>query len=147
MTPTGSLRTATRADIPAIWRVRLGVRENRLSSRTISDEDVRRAIEDTGRGWVVTGGGPDDPVVGFAIGQAGTGQLWALFVLPQAEGRGNGARLHAATVGWLWSLGRLRLWLTTDPGTRAARFYERQGWRLAGPAAHGEVRYELDRPA
>jgi hypothetical protein len=46
-------------------------------------------------------------------------------------------------IGWLWSSGNDRLWLTTEPGTRAQRFYEAAGWRQAGTTAHGELRYEL----
>ena len=51
---TAILRQATRADIPGIWDVRHGVHENTLRRGLISDEDVRREIEDTGRGWVLT---------------------------------------------------------------------------------------------
>ena len=47
------LRVARAADIPAIQRVRASVKENRLVSTIITDEDVRTAIEETGRGWVV----------------------------------------------------------------------------------------------
>lgn len=45
-------------------RVRLAVRENRLTSR-ITEEDYIPAIEETGRGWVVE---VDGGVVGFAVG-------------------------------------------------------------------------------
>lgn len=140
-----TLRQATRADIPGIWAVRYGVRENTLRRGLISDEDVRREIEDTGRGWVVTAG-EDDQVVAFAIGHAGTGNIWALFVLPDHEGRGHGSRLHTVMVDWLWAQGLPRLWLTTGPGTRAQGFYERRGWRAVGEIANGDLRYELERP-
>jgi hypothetical protein len=39
------LRAARAADIPAIQRVRASVKENRLVSTVIADEDVRTAIE------------------------------------------------------------------------------------------------------
>jgi GNAT superfamily N-acetyltransferase len=133
------LRVATPADIPAIQRVRHSVRENRLVSTVISDEDVRRAIEVTGRGWVVE---VEGAIVGFAVGNATDGNIWALFVDPGHERRGYGRRLHDAMVEWLWSRGLERLWLTTTPGTRAQRFYEAAGWTLVGDAEKGEVRYE-----
>ena len=109
-------RRAVAADIPAIQRVRRSVRENRLVSSVITDEDVREAIEESGRGWVVESQGQ---VVAFAVGNARTENIWALFVHPDHEGRGHGRRLHDAMVSWLWSQGLDRLWLTTEGGTRA----------------------------
>ena len=134
------LRVARAADIPAIQRVRASVKENRLVSTIITDEDVRTAIEETGRGWIVE---QDGEVVAFAIGNASTGNIWALFVHPEHEGRGYGRQLHDTMVDWLWAAGLERLWLTTEPGTRAQRFYEAAGWRLSGPTDRGELRYEL----
>jgi GNAT superfamily N-acetyltransferase len=132
------------SDIFAIQRVRASVSENRLVSTSITDEDVRAAIEDTGRGWVVEAGGD---VVAFAIGNARTGNIWALFVRPECERRGYGRRLHDTMVEWLWSQGLERLWLTTDAGTRAQRFYEAAGWQLMGTTEAGELRFELSRPS
>jgi GNAT superfamily N-acetyltransferase len=122
----------------------VSVNENRLRSTVITDEDVRVAIEDTGRGWVVEANGD---VVAFAIGNAANGNVWALFVHPEHEGRGYGRRLHDMMVAWLWSAGLGRLWLTTEPGTRAQRFYEKAGWQRTGTTAGGELRYELQRPS
>ena len=138
------LRIAVRSDIGAIQKVRASVNENRLVSTVITDEDVRVAIEETGRGWVVE---DDGAVVGFAIGNATTGNIWALFVHPGHEGRGYGRLLHDTMVAWLWSAGLQRLWLTTEPGTRAQRFYDAAGWQWSGLTAGGEVRYELQRPS
>jgi uncharacterized protein YhfF/GNAT superfamily N-acetyltransferase len=96
------LRQAVRADVALIQRVRHSVRENRLISRVIGDDEVVDAIERTGRGWVVEAGAQ---VVAFAVGNAETGNIWALFVDPEHEGQGHGRRLHDAMVGWLWSAG------------------------------------------
>jgi GNAT superfamily N-acetyltransferase len=137
------MRQARASDIAGIQRVRAAVRENRLVSTVIRDEDVRDAIERTGRGWVVESGGE---IVAFAIGNAETGNVWALFVHPAHERRGHGRRLHDALVIWLWSTGCERLWLTTDPGTRAQRFYESAGWEVAGVTNRGELRYEKRHP-
>ena len=136
---SGTVRQATGADVAAIQRVRHAVRENRLVSTTISDADVREAIEQTGRGWVIESKGE---VVAFAIGNAVTGNVWALFVHFDHERKGYGRRLHDTMVSWLSSQGVGRLWLTTEPGTRAQTFYESAGWELVGSTDHGELRYE-----
>ena len=138
----GTLRQAVASDISSIQRVRHSVRENRLVSAVITDDDVRRAIEVTGRGWVVELRGE---VVAFAVGNAASGNIWALFVHPDHERRGYGRRLHDAMVGWLWDQGLDRLWLTTEPGTRARGFYEAAGWQRVGATDRGELRYELPR--
>jgi GNAT superfamily N-acetyltransferase len=95
-----SLRQALAADISGIQRVRHSVRENRLASTTISDDQVREAIENTGRGWVIDYAGE---VVAFAIGNATNGNIWALFVHPDHERRGYGRRL---TTRWSSGYGR-----------------------------------------
>lgn len=136
------LRKAHRGDIAAIQRVRAAVRENRLVSRRISDEEVQRHLEVLGRGWVIE---VDGAVVAFAIGDATIGNIWALFVDPAHERRGYGRRLHDAMVEWLWSQGLQRLWLATEAGTRAERFYRAAGWRHAGLTPHGEQAFVLDR--
>ena len=46
-------------------------------------------------------------------------------------------------VSWLASRGLARLWLTTEPGTRAQRFYEAAGWRPDGETNAGSMRYIL----
>jgi GNAT superfamily N-acetyltransferase len=134
------LREANATDIPAIQRVRASVRENRLVSTVIADADVRRALEETGRGWVVE---TDGDVVAFAIGNATNGNIWALFVHPDHERRGHGRRLLDTVVGWLSSQRADTVWLTTEPGTRAERFYRAAGWTEAGRTSRGEVLFEL----
>jgi GNAT superfamily N-acetyltransferase len=133
------LRQAVAADIPGIQRVRRSVRENRLVSSTISDDQVCEAIERTGRGWVIESAGE---VVAFAVGNATNGNIWALFVHPDHERRGYGRLLHDTMVEWLWSRGLARLWLTTEPNTRAQGFYEAAGWRRMGLTPRGELSYE-----
>ena len=137
-----TLRQARREDVAAMHRVRLAVRENRLRSGAIDHAEYVREIGETGRGWVVEEAGE---VVAFAVGNAKTGNIWALFVDPAHERRGHGRRLHDVMVAWLFSRGLDLLWLTTDPGTRAQRFYDAAGWSFAGMLPDGEARYELRR--
>jgi GNAT superfamily N-acetyltransferase len=134
------LRQAVVSDTPGIWEVRYAVAENTLPRGRLSDEDVRREIEDTGRGWVVEDGGR---IVAFAIGNAQTGNIWALFVLPSAQGLGHGDRLHSVMVEWLRAQNAPTLWLTTGATTKACGFYEGRGWRRVSVLESGEARYEL----
>jgi GNAT superfamily N-acetyltransferase len=121
-------------------RVRMSVRENRLVSTQLTEADYVDFIESRGQGWVIE---VEGSIVAFAVGDASAASIWALFVDPSFEGRGFGRQLHDAMVSWLWQQGHERLWLTTDPQTRARRFYEAAGWRPSGPASHGEIRLEL----
>jgi len=132
------IRSATREDMPGLWAVRLAVTENTLSPGRISDEEVRRAIEEQGRGWVAEQG---DRTLGFAIALR-TGQVWALFVRPEAEGRGIGSALHNEMLEWLSRQAVDRLWLSTGIHTRAHRFYAARGWQHAGLCGTDEVRLE-----
>lgn len=134
------LRQAAGSDVVGMHRVRMAVLENRLVSRRLSEQDYLVEIETTGRGWVIELQGN---IVAFAVGNAATGGIWALFVEPGQEGKGYGRQLHDSMVDWLWGQGHDQLWLTTGPGTRAARFYEAAGWRQVGETADGELRYEL----
>lgn len=138
-----TLRLARREDVPAIQRVRHAVRENRLVSRVIGDDEVADHLERLGRGWVVTVRGE---LVAFAIGRT-DGNVWALFVDPAHDARGLGRRLHDEMVAWMFAQGLASIWLTTEPGTRAERFYRRAGWRDCGVVASGERRFEMARPA
>jgi ribosomal protein S18 acetylase RimI-like enzyme len=80
----------------------------------------------------------DGRVVGFAgIGPSrdedGSGELYAIYVLPEAWGTGAGRRLMTAAVGRLAGLGFAKaiLWVLKD-NPRARRFYEAGGWRADG---------------
>lgn len=123
-------------------RVRLSVQENRLISTTLTERDYLVEIEATGRGWVLE---LEGNIVAFAVGNAANGSIWALFVEPGYEGRGYGRELHDIMIAWLWEQGHDRLWLSTDAGTRAERFYLAAGWQRAGLTERGEIRFELSR--
>jgi GNAT superfamily N-acetyltransferase len=84
-------------------------------------------------------------------GAAGVAHLANLFVAPPWWGTGVAARLHGAAVAAMrergYAVGRL---FTPAAQARARRFYEREGWRLAGPPSWGEllemslVEYRID---
>lgn len=136
------VRQANSRDIAGMHRVRLAVRENRLAS-PISEVDYVPQIEPPGRGWVVEVNGA---VAGFAVANARTGNLWALFVDPRFERQGIGRALHDAMLPWFFSQGIERAWLTTQGGTRAERFYRSAGWRHASTLPTGELLMELSKP-
>ena len=122
----------------------MSVSDNRLESTVITESDYASAIEPPGRGWVIEVQGD---IVAFAAGNAANGNIWALFVHPAHERRGHGRRLHDTVVEWLSSQGTPRLWLTTQAGTPAERFYRAAGWRLVGRQANGELRFERRTPS
>ena len=65
--------------------------------------------------------------------------LWQLFVRPPFWGTGVAPGLHDAAVAEATARGYARMRLNTPlDQTRARRFYEREGWELAGEIAdHG----------
>jgi len=140
---TTVLRQAKRDDVAGIQRVRQAVRENRIRPGAISDDEVVEHLEVLGRGWVVE---VDGEIRAFAIGNARNGNIWALFVEQGHEQRGHGRALHDTMLAWLWSQDLRLLWLTTEPATRAERFYRAAGWQDMGPTVHGEIRFEIGCP-
>jgi GNAT superfamily N-acetyltransferase len=140
---TGRVREATEADIPAIMELRLSVRENRLFDPSqVTPEDCRRYVT-RGHMWVWDAGGE---ILGFSASTCETGWIWALFVRPGHEGRGIGQALFAVACGALVQAGFRTLTLSTDPDTRAARFYRAAGWREAGRTPEGELIFEFSGP-
>lgn len=138
------IRIARPEDTPAINALRLRVRENVLSDPSwLTEQGTVDAITDQGRGWVFLDG---ETLLGFSIALRDAPEIWALFVDPEAEGRGIGKALLARAVDWLWQIGAPSIRLSTDPETRADRFYRQQGWRATGTNDKGEVTFVLDRP-
>jgi GNAT superfamily N-acetyltransferase len=135
------LRPATPADIPRIVEIRGAVRENRLSdpSRvTVADLHWHIAYSPI-HVW------EDDGVIkGFSAGDPRNGSIFALFVDPAFEGCGIGQALVLAACRSLAAAGHRIATLSTDPGTRAERFYLRNGWLAKGPDTRGEVVFEKE---
>lgn len=134
-------RKATEADIEEMFRVRMAVQENRLSDPAkVTYTMCREMLLEKGVGWVCEAEGE---VVGFAIVDLSISNIWALFVDPMYEKKGIGRQLHDLMVSWSFAAGQSKLWLSTDPGTRAEAFYRKAGWVETGMEQNGEIRFEL----
>jgi GNAT superfamily N-acetyltransferase len=134
-------REANRSDIKQMQFVRNAVKENMLSDPAlVPDEDVAEYITKRGKGWVCV---IHSEVAGFAIVDLIDNNIWALFVHPDYEGMGIGKKLHDKMLDWYFEQTKQRVWLGTEPGTRAEKFYRMQGWKEAGTHGKGEVKFEM----
>ena len=143
MTIARLVRRATGDDIADIMALRLSVRENRLSNPgQVTAEDCLPYVQ-RGHMWVWE---EDQEILGFSASTCETGWIWALFVRPGHEGRGIGRALFAVACEALIDAGFRTLTLSTDPDTRAARFYRAAGWRERGRTPEGELIFEFNAP-
>ena len=141
-----AFRRAIEADIPAMSRIRLAVRENALSNPArITEAMYRDYLDAKGRGWVAVDG-DDGTIVAFSYADRTDGSIWALFTDPAHEGRGAGKVLLRLAVDWLFENGFDEVRLGTAANTRADRFYAAQGWTRAGMKDEIEVGFRLRRP-
>jgi len=137
------LRQATVADIPAMSRIRIAVRENALSNPgRITEAMYRDYLEALGRGWVAELGGE---IIGFSYADRTDSSIWALFVDPAHEGRGAGKQLLRLAAHWLFEIGNDEIRLGTAANTRADRFYAAQGWKREDMKDDIEVWFRLRR--
>lgn len=136
-------RRATVADIEEMFRVRMAVLENKLSDPSlVTHATCSEMLLEKGAGWVCEAEGE---VVGFAIVDLTRSNIWALFVDPLFEKKGIGRQLHDLMVSWSFANEQSRIWLSTDPGTRAEAFYRKAGWVATGTEQNVEIRFELSR--
>ena len=133
------MRKAEPRDIARLIEIRAAVRENRLQSRAIGAADYRPYVED-GRCWVWEEAGA---VLGFAALDADAASVWALFVAPDAEGRGIGRALLDTLVAEAHARDLPALTLETMAGTRAERLYRAAGWMLSSRDADGNLTLNL----
>jgi len=131
-----NLRRATCDDIERIFEIRFAVHENRLSdpSRVTRADCV----------WFITNPGiwcweDRGAIVGFSAADPRDGTIWALFVDPGHEGKGIGQALIDAACQTLRDAGHRMATLTTEPRSRAERFYVRNGWIAIGTSPRGET--------
>ena len=142
--PLMDVRPAQVADAAAIARVHVATWRtayrgllgddflDSLDEATYEERWSRILAEGSSRVYVASGGAD---VVGFASGgreRAGedgySGELYAIYVLRESQGRGHGRRLVEAVVGGLRELGLedMIVWVLRD-NTSARGFYERLG--------------------
>lgn len=137
------LREASINDIPQLQEVRHTVKENILTDPgRVTNEDCVLFLTQRGKGWVYE---TDGKVVGFAVVDLVDNNVWALFIRPEFEGQGIGKKLHRHMLDWYFNHEKDFIWLGTDPGTRAAEFYKRQGWTASGKNGEVEIRFEMTR--
>lgn len=137
-------RQATVADVTAMMKIRLAVKENVLSNpNVVTRQMYEDYLDKLGRGWVAE---IDGQIVGFSYADKQDNSIWALFVDPPFEGRGIGKSLLKLTTDWLFSLGASKITLGTAANTRADKFYLAQGWERGGMKNAIEVSYTLHRP-
>lgn len=134
------IRKATERDIARIVEIRANVPENVLSDPSkVTLEDLHWFIANPGiLVWEENG-----HACGFSAADTRNGFIWALFVEEQHNGRGIGRALLDAACTTLKLAGFERIWLTTDPATRAEKLYRLAGWRMIGNR-DGELLFELE---
>lgn len=138
-----NFREARIEDIPALSEVRWSVKENVLTDpRRVTREMYVAYLGESGKGWLCE---IEGEVVGFSVACAADASIWALFVKPSHEGRGIGKRLLRLATDWLFEMHAESIALSTEAHTRAAKFYERQGWQRVESKPDGEVCYRLYR--
>lgn len=135
-------REATISDIPQIQVVRNSVKENMLSDPSlVSDNDCKEYMTKRGKAWVTS---IDTKIVGFCFIDLVGSNVWALFILPEYENQGIGKRLHKIMMDWYFENSSQKIWLSTDPGSRAVKFYRMQGWKEVGWYGK-EVKFEMEK--
>jgi GNAT superfamily N-acetyltransferase len=138
-----NFRVAVEQDIPEMHRVRLSVRENVLRDASrVQPEYYLQKLNEHGNGWACEVAGR---IVGIVIADFTRSSIWALFIEPTYEGRGVGRCLHETAFDWLFDSGATTVSLSTEPNSRAERFYRHANWRYAGQQPNGEARYEMIR--
>ncbi len=147
------IRPAEAGDIAACIALRGRTRENAVSAARLAELGITeaswsaqvRAGELPGFVALVQG-----TMAGYCFGEAGTGEIVVLALLPEHEGRGLGRQLLDRTVAHLTALGHRRLFLgcSSNPAHRSFGFYRRLGWTPTGERDRlGDDLLELRLPA
>jgi len=138
-----NFREAKTEDIALIHVVRNSVIENSLSNpELITHKDYVEFLTVRGKGWVCEIAGQ---IVGFSIVDLKEENIWALFLLPEFEGKGIGRQLQNLMLDWYFSTEKDYVWLGTSPKTRAAEFYKKSGWIEIGKIGEREIKFEMTR--
>ena len=130
-------RTAQPNDIATCIVIRGQTRENavseaRLNELGITQESWAKSVQDGELLGVIAE--VDGKMVGYCFGDAGSGEIVVLALLPPFEGRGVGKALLASAIDILRERGHQRLFLgcSSDPQVRSYGFYRHLGWISTG---------------
>lgn len=144
-----TLRLASASDVELLFDIRTSVKQNHLSREQmhelgITSQALSVAIGKQPCAWVAEW---QQEAAGFAIVDFDQGELFALFVRPQHEGKGIGQLLLQQAEHALFQRHEV-IHLTTDgdQSMRANGFYRRLGWTVAGTVDARDVRFEKCRP-
>lgn len=121
-------RTAQLSDVESIFDVRTSVTENHLSREEmqqmgITESVVANMIEQSPCAWVAT---INDKVIGFSMILRDEGCLFAVFVLPEYEGRGAGRSLVKLAETEIFKHHEIA-WLETDKTAARRNFIGKLG--------------------
>ncbi len=134
-------REATVEDIDNYMIVRLAVKENILNNPAlVPREDNVDYLTKYGKGWVCE---IDNKIVGFSVVGLIQRNVWALFVLPEFEGKGIGRKLHDIMIDWYFTQTNETIWLGTEQKTKAETFYKKRGWSEVGLHGNDEAKFEM----
>jgi GNAT superfamily N-acetyltransferase len=138
---TITIREAKIEDITEIQLVRNSVKENVLSNpNLVTDKDCEEFLTIRGKGWVCE---VDGKIQGFAIADLKESNIWALFLHPDYEKMGIGTKLQNQMLEWYFQQGKEKVWLGTEPKSRAESFYRKSGWKEVGMHGKNEVKFEM----
>ena len=132
-----TFREMTASDLHEVFALRVSTLENTITMQVLEEEygltpeTAAEALQHSAKGWVCE---IDGKIVGFAMGDSGSGEMTVLAVLPSFEKRGIGKQLLKYVQDWLFDSGHTELWLltTANPAFRAYGFYQAQGWIATG---------------
>lgn len=129
------IRRARPQDHARVTEIRSSVTENILRDPSRVTVEMYKWFEQHPGVWVWE---EDGRILGFSAADTRDGTIWALFIDPEQEGRGIGRALFAKACDVLRKAGHKTGSLTTQPGSRADRFYQRAGWKAVGTSERGE---------
>ena len=129
------IRRARPEDHTRVTEIRNSVTENVLSDPRRVTIEMYKWFEQNPGVWVWE---EDGRILGFSAADTRDGTIWALFIDPAHEGRGIGQRLFEKACDVLRQSGHCTASLTTQPGSRADRFYQAAGWKVTGTSERGE---------
>lgn len=150
---TFTFRPATPSDIAECITIRGKTRENAVSAARLAELGITEASWSAQveskllPGCICESNGQ---MAGYCFGEAATGEVVVLALLPEHENQGIGKELLRLTMAELHARGHSRLFLgcAADPGVRSHGFYRHLGWRSTGTTdSHGDEVLEYVFPA